>query len=225
VVPPAAPRFGTSEDVVLPRFQVSQNAAVALSARPAAERDDAAIARIYSEGIADRVATFETEPRSAADIRKLLSTRLPAHPALVVESGGEVVAFAWSGPYSERPCYAGVGEFSVYVARGARRTGAGTVALGALLDACEEGGFWKLVSKVFPENTASRRLCARHGFTEVGLHRNHARLDGEWRDVVVVERLLGEAAREAALGRPPGNPTPPPGRAEPYRSSKGLSMT
>jgi L-amino acid N-acyltransferase YncA len=196
-----------------------------LNARPAAEQDAAAIARIYSEGIADRVATFETAPRSAADIEALLSGRRSTHPALVVERAGEVVAFAWVGPYSERPCYAGVGEFSVYVARDARGTGAGTVALGALLDACQRRGFWKLVSKVFPENAASRRLCARHGFTEIGFHRNHARLDGEWRDVVVVERLLGEAAREAALGRPPGNPTPPPGRAEPYRSSKGLSMT
>src|SRR5215467_12916257 len=166
-----------------------------LSARPAAQRDGADIARIYSEGIADRVATFETEPRSAADVISLLDARLPAHPAVVVERGREVVAFAWVGPYSERPCYAGVAEFSVYVARGARGTGAGTVALGALLDACERRGFWKLVSKVFPENAASPRLCARHGFTEVGLHRRHARLDGEWRDVVVVERLLGEAAR------------------------------
>jgi phosphinothricin acetyltransferase len=196
-----------------------------LSPRPAAPGDAAAIARIYSEGIADRVATFETEPRSAVDIRPLLEARLATHPAVVVERDGEVVAFAWVGPYSERPCYAGIGEFSVYVAREARGTGAGTVALAALLDACERRGFWKLVSRVFPENAASRRLCARQGFAEVGVHRRHARLDGAWRDVVVVERLLGEAARETALGRPPGNPTPPPGRAEPYRSSKGLSMT
>jgi phosphinothricin acetyltransferase len=166
-----------------------------LSPRPAAREDAAAIATIYSEGIADRVATFETEPRSAADVRSLLEAKLGTHPAVVVEREGEVVAFAWVGPYSDRPCYAGIGEFSVYVARRRRGTGAGVVALGALLDACERRGFWKLVSKVFPENAASRRLCARHGFTEVGLHRRHARLDGEWRDVVVVERLLGQAAR------------------------------
>jgi L-amino acid N-acyltransferase YncA len=196
-----------------------------LSARPATLDDDDAIARIYSQGIADRVATFETEPRSAADVRSLLAARLATHPAVVVERGGEVVAFAWVGPYSDRPCYAGIGEFSVYVARECRGAGAGRVALDALLDACERRGFWKLTSKVFPDNEASLALCAGQGFTEVGVHRRHARLDGEWRDCVVVERLLGEAAREAALGRPPGNPTPPPGRAEPYRSSKGLSMT
>jgi len=67
--------------------------------------------------------------------------------------------------------------------------------LAALLEACERRGFWKLVSKVFPENAVSLRLCATQGFREIGLHRRHARLDGEWRDVVVVERLLGEAAR------------------------------
>jgi L-amino acid N-acyltransferase YncA len=166
-----------------------------LSPRLAALEDAAAIARIYNQGIADRVATFETEPRSAADVRSLLDARGGTHPAVVVERGREVVAFAWVSPYSERPCYAGIGEFSVYVSRERRGTGAGGVALGALLDASERRGFWKLVSKVFPENEASRRLCARHGFTEVGLHRRHARLDGEWRDVVVVERLLGEAGR------------------------------
>jgi phosphinothricin acetyltransferase len=163
--------------------------------RPASPEDAAAIARIYSEGIADRVATFETEPRSALDVRSLLDVRRATHPAVVVERDGAVIAFAWVGPYSDRPCYAGIGEFSVYVARECRGTGVGRVALAALLDACERHGFWKLVSRVFPENTASRALCASSGFTEVGFHRRHARLDGAWRDVVIVERLLGEAAR------------------------------
>ncbi|HEY4026077.1 MAG TPA: arsinothricin resistance N-acetyltransferase ArsN1 family A [Candidatus Dormibacteraeota bacterium] len=160
----------------------------------AARLDDApAIARIYCEGIEDRVATFETEPRSPAQIRALLEARLPAHPAVVVERDGGVVGFAWSAPYSERPCYAGIGEFSVYTARGVRGAGVGRVALRALILACEDLGFWKLTSRVFPENAASRRLCAALGFTEIGLHQRHGRLDGEWKDVVVVERLLGVA--------------------------------
>jgi phosphinothricin acetyltransferase len=168
---------------------------MALTPRPAARQDAAAIAHIYREGIEDRVATFETEPPSAADVLSLLDARLATHPAVVVEGDGQVIAFAWVGPYSERQCYSGIGEFSVYVARGSRGTGAGQIALGELLNACESRGFWKLVSKVFPENTASRRLCASHGFTEVGIHKRHARLDGTWRDVVVVERLLGETGR------------------------------
>lgn len=166
---------------------------MALTTRLARLDDAAPIARIYSEGIEDRVATFETEPRSAADVRGLLEARQGTHPAVVVERDGEVIAFAWAAPYSERPCYAGIGEFSVYVGRESRGAGAGGLVLDALLSACERGGFWKLVSKVFPDNAASRALCMRHGFREVGFHHRHARLDGEWRDVVVVERLLGDA--------------------------------
>lgn len=166
---------------------------MSLTARPARLDDAAAIARIYAEGIEDRVATFETEPRSPVQVRELLEARLDTHPAVVVERGGLVVGFAWTGPYSDRPCYGGIGEFSVYVGREARGTGAGTLALRALLSGCERRGFWKLVSRVFTDNGASRRLCLTMGFSEVGVHRRHARLDGAWRDVVVVERLLGEA--------------------------------
>jgi L-amino acid N-acyltransferase YncA len=79
-----------------------------------------------------------------------------------------VVAWAGAGPYRTRPCYDGVGEFSVYTERSARRTGAGRAVLAGLLAACEARGFWKLVSRVFPENTASRRLCQSLGFREVG---------------------------------------------------------
>jgi L-amino acid N-acyltransferase YncA len=165
-----------------------------LISRPARPDDDGPIARIYNEGIDDRVATFETGHRSPADIRALLEARLGTQAAVVVERDGEVIGFAWTAPYSERPCYAGIAEFSVYVGRAARGGGAGRVALAALIAECERRGFWKLVSKVFPGNGASRGLCAALGFTEVGVHRRHARLDGEWRDVVVVERLLAEAA-------------------------------
>jgi phosphinothricin acetyltransferase len=163
------------------------------TSRPARLDDAPAIARIYSEGIADRVATFETEPRTAADIYAVLETLGDAYPAVVVEDDGRVAGFAWAGAYSDRPCYAGVGTVSCYVGREARGAGAGRVALEALTAACEARGFWKLTSRVFPENAASRALCAAAGYTEIGVHRRHARLDGEWRDCVVVERLLGEA--------------------------------
>lgn len=160
--------------------------------------DDAdAIARIYSQGIEDRVATFETEPRSRADVEQLLSERLARFPALVAERDGGVIAFAWTMPYSSRPAYAGVAEFSVYVAREARGLGAGTGLLIALGAAAEAAGFWKLTSRVFPDNAASRAACRKAGFEEVGVHRRHGRLDGEWRDCVVVEKLLGPALDSA----------------------------
>jgi phosphinothricin acetyltransferase len=159
-------------------------------ARPA---DAFEIARIYNQGIEDRVATFETEPRSAEQIERVLVEKGDRYPTVVAEREGAVVAWAAASSYRSRPCYEGVGEFSVYVDRAARGSGAGRAALERLLDACEQRGFWKLVSRVFPENAASRALCRRLGFVEVGTYRRHARLDGEWRDCVIVEKLLGEA--------------------------------
>lgn len=152
--------------------------------RPAKPDDASAITRIYNEGIEDRIATFETEPRSAEKIR----TQLKApYPAVVVEDDGRVISFAWASAYSDRECYSGIVDFSVYVERGHRRKGAGREAMEALIRASEHAGLWKLTSKVFVENTPSRRLLASLGFREVGVHEKHAKLDGEWRDVVVVE--------------------------------------
>jgi phosphinothricin acetyltransferase len=86
-------------------------------------------------------------------------------------------------------------EFSVYADRAARGTGAAQAALEGLIEVCEAAGFWKLVSRIFPENGPSRGLCRKVGFREVGVYQRHARLDGEWRDTVIVERLIGQAAQ------------------------------
>ena len=160
-------------------------------ARAASPADADAIARIYNQGIADRVGTFETEPRSAQQIGVWFDG---GHPIVVVEEGREVVAFASTSSYRARPCYAGIAEFSVYVARHRRGAGSGQVAMTALLEAAEAAGFWKLLSRIFPENMASRALMAKLGFCEVGTYQRHGKLDGVWRDCVIVERLLGEAA-------------------------------
>lgn len=159
-----------------------------MKARAATLDDTGAMARIYNEGIEDRVATFETRPRTAEDIRKWFDG---AHPIIVVEDNGEVVAFASTSQYRPRDCYAGIAETSVYVARAFRRKGAGRIALEALIQAAREAGYWKLLSRVFPENTASRGLIRELGFREVGIYEKHGQLDGKWRDVVIVERLIG----------------------------------
>jgi phosphinothricin acetyltransferase len=151
------------------------------------------IARIWNEGIDDRVATFETEHRTAERIEAWMRDKAPRYPTVVVEDGGRVVAWAAASGYRPRECYDGVGEFSVYVARDARGRGAGRLAMDALIEASERAGLWKLVSRVFPENEASLALLRAVGFREVGTYRRHAKLDGAWRDVVIVERLLGEA--------------------------------
>ena len=160
-----------------------------LIARAASPDDAPMLAQIYNEGIEDRVGTFETRPRTTADVHAWFDG---THPIVVVEHHGSVIAFASTSNYRVRECYAGIAEFSVYVARNARGLGAGTVAMRALLDAVGPAGIWKLVSRIFVENTASRRLMAAMGFREVGIYEKHAQLDGQWRDVVIVERLIPE---------------------------------
>src|SRR5579859_625192 len=151
-----------------------------MNPRRATTSDAAAIARIYNEGIDDRVATFETRHRTAADVEAWFDG---VHPIVVVEDNGEVIAFAATSTYRPRDCYAGIAEFSVYADRRARGKGAGRVAMEALFNAAREAGFWKLVSRVFVENSASRALLRKVGFREVGVYERHGRLDGIWRDV------------------------------------------
>jgi L-amino acid N-acyltransferase YncA len=158
-----------------------------LQARHAAPADAAVIAQIYNEGIADRVATFETNPRSAEDVQAWFDG---IHPIVVVEEAQAIVAFASTSIYRPRACYAGIAEFSVYVARPQRGHGAGRLAMEALISASEQAGLWKLLSRVFVENAASRSLLRALGFREVGIYEKHGRLDGIWRDVVIVERLI-----------------------------------
>src|SRR6266566_6286614 len=156
--------------------------------RLATPEDASAIATIYNQGIEDRVATFETRLRTPVEIEQWFDG---VHPIVVLETEQQqVIAFESTSVYRPRPCYAGIAEFSVYVERAYRGRGAGHLALEGLLEEAEKAGFWKLVSRVFVENTASRALLRRLGFREVGVYEKHAQLDGVWQDVVIVERLL-----------------------------------
>ena len=170
-----------------------------VSIRPAELRDAAAIAEIYNAGIRARTATFETRERTAAELRDRVAGSAAAtgvrYPMRVAERDGRVVGWVAASAYRDRACYAGIAEFSVYVHPAEHGRRIGDVLMRSFLPALEEVGFWKVLSRIFPENAASRALCRRHGFREVGVYEKHARLDGVWRDVVIVERLLGDVAR------------------------------
>jgi L-amino acid N-acyltransferase YncA len=163
--------------------------------RPATPADAGPIAEIYNEGILEQQSTFETDLRSGADVATWTDGPVPL---LVAERDGEVLGWARVAPYSSRPCYSGVAEASIYVGARARRQGVGAALIGHLQREAEAAGLHKLIGKLFPDNLASRRLMARHGFREVGTQICHGQLDGEWRDVLLVERLLGSAGRAAA---------------------------
>ena len=163
-----------------------------MKTRQAEPGDAGTIARIYNEGIEDRVATFDTELRTADDILGWLEED---YPLVVAEADGEVRAWAVVHPYSARAVYSGVGDYSVYVSRESRGRGLGRVTLAALVEDCEARGYWKLLSRIFPRNEASLALARSLGFREVGVYRRHGKLDGQWLDCVIVERLLGEATR------------------------------
>jgi L-amino acid N-acyltransferase YncA len=162
--------------------------------RAATAADVAAITAIYNEGIAGRDATFETRARSLTDVAAWLEDGRP----LLVAAGadGAIAGFARVSAYSQRAVYRGVGEHGVYVAATARGRGIGLALLRALCEAAERAGYYKLTARIFTTNAASRALHRAAGFHEVGVQRRHGRLDGEWRDCVLVERLLGEAAQE-----------------------------
>ncbi|WP_119271957.1 arsinothricin resistance N-acetyltransferase ArsN1 family A [Taklimakanibacter deserti] len=156
--------------------------------RACSPEDAERIAEIYNQGMEDRSATFETEPRSAQQIAPWFAQ---GHPVFGAGEGDRILAYAAAFPYRTRPCYDGVREFSVYVAREGRGQGYGRAAMEALIADARKRGWWKLVSRIFPENHASRGLLKSLGFREIGTYEKHAKLDGEWRDVIIVEKFFG----------------------------------
>jgi len=158
----------------------------------AARPDDAeAIARIHNEGIAERVATFQTAMQQGPSIAEAIEG---GRLVFVAARGDEVVGWASVAPYDDaHEYYSGVGEATLYVRRQARREGTGRALLAALAEEAERRGYHKLVGKIFTTNGPSIALVRASGWREVGLHERHGRLDGEWKDVLVVEMLLGEA--------------------------------
>jgi L-amino acid N-acyltransferase YncA len=164
--------------------------------RSAHTTDAKVIASIYNEALAGREATFETELRRPAAFQAQIDSE--RYPLPVAELDGRLAGWAGLAPYSERAAYAGIAELSIYVAQNAQGQGVGTMLCQQLVEEAERSGLWKLVGKIFPENLACVRMTGRCGFREVGLHRCHGRLDGQWRDVLLVERLLGDA-HEAAI--------------------------
>jgi L-amino acid N-acyltransferase YncA len=162
-----------------------------LTIRAARAEDLAAVVDAYNAGIAERLATFETEPRTLQDIAGWVDD---GQPFIVAERAGRVIGWARAGTYSDRCVYQGVGEHAVYVHPDARGQGIGRLLLIELCAESERHGLYKLTSRVFTDNQPSRAAHRSAGFEEVGIQRRHGKLDGQWKDCVLVERLLAAAA-------------------------------
>jgi L-amino acid N-acyltransferase YncA len=163
--------------------------------RPATADDAGAIGAIYDEAAASGVATFATGPHPASERRVWLAARPERAPVWCGQAGSEVVAWSAIAPFSDRPWYAGVAEYTVYVAAARHGQGIGGRMLDALIEEAPGYAYWKLVGMILPENAAGLALARRAGFRVVGTHLAHARREGRWRDVTIVERHL-----EAVLG-------------------------
>ncbi len=162
-----------------------------LTVRDATPDDAEAIARIYNQGIEDRVATLETTLRTADERRSWLEGRSSRHPVLVaVDAAGSVHGWASLNQFNPRPAYDHVADFSVYVDRTARGSGVGSLLLRLLEERARQIGFHKLVLAAFPTNSPGMRLYERRGFSTVGIYHEQGLLNGAWVDVILMEKIL-----------------------------------
>jgi L-amino acid N-acyltransferase YncA len=155
-----------------------------LTIEPMTPSDWPAVRSIYEEGISTRQATFETEAPNRDDWDR---GRLP-QGRLVARLAGRIVGWAALSPVSSRSVYAGVAEASLYVTATARGRGIGNALLQALIEESERAGLWTLQGAIFPDNAASLALVKACGFREVGRRERIGRMDGAWRDTILVER-------------------------------------
>jgi len=143
-----------------------------------------AVRSIYLEGIATGQATFETEAPTWDD----WEASHHQFGRLVVRETDRVIGWAALSPVSRRQVYSGIAEVSVYVTGDSRGQGVGRALLDQLISESEQNGIWTLQASVFPENAATIALHKRTGFREVGRRERIGKLNGTWRDTLLLER-------------------------------------
>lgn len=158
--------------------------------RAAKNSDLQSILTIYNEGIEDRIATLETEPKDLPYITEWFDQHQDRYPIMVAERAGEVVGWVALNPYNGRCAYAGVAELSIYVSRENRGKGIGSLLLSAIEGKATEKHFHKIVLLTFSINELGQRLYRKYGYREVGVFMNQGLMDGKLIDVMAMEKLL-----------------------------------
>jgi phosphinothricin acetyltransferase len=161
-----------------------------ITVRAASSADAAAICTIYNQGIEDRVATLETELRTPEERRRWLAARGPRHPVIVAEAGGDLVGWGSLNVFNPRKAYDHVADFSIYIERRWRGKGVGSRLLARLIELGCELGYHKLVLSAFPTNPGGMALYQKFGFRTVGIYKEQGKLDGQWVDTIIMEKLL-----------------------------------
>ena len=164
--------------------------------RPSRDTDVAAITTIYSHHVLHGTGTFETDPPSAADMASRRADVLSKNlPYLVAERDGELLGFAYCNWFKPRPAYRFSAEDSIYLADSARGQGLGARLLAALSQAAETVGVRKLIAVIGDSaNAGSIGVHRAQGFSHVGVLKDCGWKFGEWRDVVLMEKVLGEGS-------------------------------
>jgi L-amino acid N-acyltransferase YncA len=167
--------------------------------RPAHSRDLAVITAIYDDAVRHGTASFELDPPDQAEMARRYETlRAGGYPYLVAELDGDVVGYAYAGPYRARPAYRWSVEDSIYVAPQAQRRGIGSALLARLLAEAEAGGFRQMLAVIGDSaNTGSVELHRAAGFRLIGTFENVGFKFGRWLDTVLMQRELGRGATAA----------------------------
>ena len=162
----------------------------AIAIRAATDTDAGAICLVYNQGIEDRIATLETEPRTPEERRQWLAARGPRHPVFVAEAEASVVGWSSLNVYNPRPAYQYVADLSIYIERGWRGKGVGRRLLEHLIEQARALGYHKMMLSTFPFNASGVALYERMGFTRAGVFHEMGQLDGRWVDTLIMEKLL-----------------------------------
>ncbi|HEX3671527.1 MAG TPA: arsinothricin resistance N-acetyltransferase ArsN1 family A [Candidatus Cybelea sp.] len=172
-----------------------------LEVRPASRDDLESIRQIYNEGIEDRVATLDRDPKSSDEMARWWAQHTGRFVVLAALDGRETVGWTSLNPFSDRCAHENIADVSVYVRRNRRGRGVGRALLTRLVEYARRGGFHKIVLHALNGNESGKRLYRSCGFREVGVFEEHGIVDGTHVDVVAMERLLQESSREVDLGR------------------------
>ncbi|MEK4012725.1 arsinothricin resistance N-acetyltransferase ArsN1 family A [Peribacillus sp. FSL M8-0224] len=158
--------------------------------REAMAADIDSIKEIYNQGIEDRIATLETELKDQAYMEEWFAKHIGRFKVIVADQEGEIVGWASLNPYNSRDAYKGVADLSVYISRDHRGKGIGCLLLQSIEKLAKENDFNKIVLFTFPFNQMGQGLYQKRGYREVGVFKNQGILDGEFVDVMAMEKLL-----------------------------------